>query len=121
MSGRALPCPAEGAGVPQKAGQPGERLGKREVPRACGGLPFSDLHPFPHRPTGHVGDLNALGLQVVPDAVGLGEVLRLFGVRTLQYQRVDGRVALALDGEAVILGIGHIGIHYLHKKEIKES
>ena len=22
---------------------------------------------------------------------------------------------------AVILGIGHIGIHYLHKKEIKES
>lgn len=41
---------------------------------------IGDLCPLPADAAGDVGDLHALGLQLIPDAVGLGEVFGLLGV-----------------------------------------
>ena len=70
------------------------------------------LHPLPAGAALGVDDLDALGLQLIPDAVRLGEVLGLLGLVPLHDQRVDGRVALAGDGVAALrrggLGLGLI-------------
>ncbi len=58
------------------------------------------LYPLPARAVLGVGDLNSLGLQFIPDAVGFGEVLRLLRLGALKDQRVNGGIALAGDGDA---------------------
>ena len=58
---------------------------------------FSDALPL--RAVRHIGHLDALCLQLVADAVGLGEVLRLLGVCALTDQRLDGLVRRAVLGD----------------------
>ena len=47
---------------------------------AAGLLLIGDLCPLPADAAGDVGDLHALGLQLIADTVGLGEVFGLLGV-----------------------------------------
>ena len=47
------------------------------------------LYALPLGAAGHVGDLDALGLQFIADAVGLGKVLGLLGVSTVADQLLD--------------------------------
>ncbi len=68
-------------------------------------LYFKPLNPLPARAALDVGDLNALLLQLPPEAARLGEVLGLLRLVALDNQRVNGRVPLAGDDVVIIRGI----------------
>ena len=50
------------------------------------------LYPLPGGPFLGVYQFNAPGLQLIPDAVGLGEVLGFLGLVPLEHQRVHRAV-----------------------------
>ena len=53
------------------------------------------LDPLPACAALGVDDLDALGFQLIPDAVRLRKVLRLLRLVPRQHQRINGRVPLA--------------------------
>lgn len=53
------------------------------------------LHPLPFGAVGDVSKLDALGLQLITDAVGLGKILGLLGVGPGADQRLHGGIGLA--------------------------
>ena len=60
------------------------------------------LHPLPFGAVGDVSELDALGLQLIADAVGLGKILGLLGIGPGADQRLHsgiGLAGLADDGE----------------------
>ena len=67
------------------------------------------LYPLPGRASGHVGDLDAHRLQLIPDAVSFGKILCLFGLAPCQHQSIDCRVPFAGDGIAAG-GLGLLSI-----------
>ena len=67
------------------------------------------LDPLPACAALGVDDLDALGFQLIPDAVRFREVLRLLRLVPRQHQCIDGRVPLAGDGVAA-LGLGGLGL-----------
>ena len=59
--------------------------------------------PLPHRPLGGVGDFNPHGLELVPDGVGPGPILGLFGLGPPGHQGVDLGVPLGGGGGGGLL------------------
>ena len=67
--------------------------------------------PAPLCPVGQVRDGNALGLELVAQLIGQGKVLGLFRIDAALDQRVNGRVALAVDEELTHrLDLGGLGL-----------
>ena len=66
---------------------------------AAGLLLIGDLCPLPADAAGDVGDLHALGLQLIADTVGLGEVFGLFRVVARLDLRSDGGIVAAILAE----------------------
>ena len=77
---------------------------KKEAPAGASFWDSLESDPPPDGAVFLIGDLDALGLQLIPDAVGLGEILRLLGFVPGQHQRVD--VAVAFTGDGVAAGGG---------------
>ena len=64
---------------------------------------------LPDRAALYIGDLDALGFQLIPDTVGLGKILRFLRLVPLEDQGIDCRVALAGDGVLSAAGLGRLG------------
>ena len=91
---------------------------------AAGLLLIGDLCPLPADAAGDVGDLHALGLQLIADTVGLGEVFGLLGVGPGPDQGLHlGILAavLADHGEAAGGGSRRLGLCLLYTSDAADE